>query len=37
MSTVAINEWAMLAIVIVICAALAGLLWWSGSGDDGAA
>lgn len=36
MSTVAIDDWAMLAIVITICAALAGLLWWSGS-DDGAA
>ena len=37
MSTVAIDDWAMLAIVITICAALAGLLWWSGSGDDDAA
>jgi len=36
MSTVAIDDWAMLAIVITICVALAGLPWWSGS-DDGAA
>jgi hypothetical protein len=33
---VTINEWSMLAIVITICGALAGLPWWSGS-NDGAA
>lgn len=37
MSTVATNEWAMLAIVIAICGTLAGLVWWSGSGEDGGA
>ena len=31
------SEWLMLAIVIAICGVLAGLLLWSGSGDDGAA
>jgi hypothetical protein len=37
MSTLAINEWLMLAIVIAICGILAGLLFWSGADDDGAA
>ena len=36
MSTLAINEWLMLAIVIAICGILAGLLFWSGGGDDAA-
>jgi hypothetical protein len=31
-----VNEWLMLAIVIVICGVLAGLLVWAGSGDDDA-
>ncbi len=37
MSTGAIDAWALLAIVIAICGALAGLMWWSGSGDEGGA
>jgi hypothetical protein len=37
MSTGAIDAWALRAIVIAICGALAALVWWFGSGDDGGA
>ena len=37
MSTGTCGAWVMLAIVIAICGALAGLMWWSGSGDEGGA